>query len=72
MSKKFDGVVEKYKNVCLFCGKPIQVLCGTPIIYLGGCCYGKMTKNVMYVFPRKAHLGCWLRKNNLKIVEVKK
>jgi hypothetical protein len=69
--EKHDAVYDKYKNICLFCNKPIAVLCGTPIIYIGGCCLGKKVGKTMYVFPRKAHIHCWLKKNNYKIVRDK-
>ena len=74
MSKKFDLIVKKYQNICLYCNKPISVLCGTPIIFLGGCCFGWIDEvhKIIYTFPRKAHIHCWLKKNNLKIVKVKK
>lgn len=72
MIDKLDFYKKKYQNVCLFCKKPIVVMCGTPIIMLGGCCYGFRTKKVFYCFPRRAHLPCWLKKVGLKIVGVKK
>lgn len=70
--EKFEIVHKKYRNICLFCKKDISVLCGTPLIYLGGCCYGITVRKVRYVFPRKAHLGCWLKKEGRKIVKVEK
>jgi len=68
---KLEQVKKKYQNICLFCNKNISVLCGTPIIMLGGCCYGKKIGKVQYVFTRRAHIHCWLKKNKLKIVRDK-
>lgn len=67
---EFERIRKKYQNVCLFCKKDISVLCGTPIIMLGGCCFCYRTKKVFYCFTRRAHIHCWLRKNGLKIIKV--
>ena len=62
------------QNTCLYCNKKISVLCGTPIIALGGCCYGWTDKKnkVRRVFSRRAHIHCWLQHEHLKIVKDKK
>jgi hypothetical protein len=66
-----DDVMKKHGGICLYCNKRIAVLCGTPLIIIGGCCYGKTIGKTQYIFPRKAHLECWLKHNKLKIVKEK-
>lgn len=67
--KPWPEKIEKMKELCYFCEESIAVFCGTPLILLGGCCYGYVDKKskVTYIFPRKAHVHCWLKHENLHL-----
>jgi len=66
---KWPDHIEKKKTECLYCKKQIMVMCGTPLITIGGCCYGYKDDKAkkQYIFPRKAHLECWLKEKKLRI-----
>ena len=68
-NQQFEIVKKKYQNICLYCKEEIAVICGTPLIYLSGCCYGQKVGKTMYIFGRKIHLHCWLNKKHWKIID---
>lgn len=65
--------IKEIERKCLYCGEVIAVLCGTPLIYIGGCCYGYTDEKnkIRHIFPRKAHIECWLKEKKLKLVKTR-
>lgn len=45
----------------------LHVFCGTPVIYIGGCCVGieHEKKKIRYVRTLKSHMGCYLKKKKV-------
>jgi hypothetical protein len=66
--------VTEMRKECLYCKKRVIVTCGTPVIQIGGCCYGyyDKAKKTQYIFPRIAHIPCWLKDMSMRLVHVEK
>ena len=66
---KWPEHIKAKKNECLYCKSKIGVVCGTPLIQIGGCCSGYTDEKskTRYVFPRLAHVHCWAQKKGYEI-----
>jgi hypothetical protein len=56
-------IIEDFsRHFCIVCKRRIAVVCGTPVIHIGGCCVGieHEAKNTMYVRTLKCHLHCYV------------
>ena len=58
-------IIEEFcSHHCIVCKKYIVVFCGTPVIYIGGCCSGVYDKEKRKFHVRivKCHYWCYQRK----------
>jgi hypothetical protein len=67
-SKVEEEIVEYFaKSFCVICRKRIIVMCGTPLIVIGGCCCGVDSKQVSYRREVRCHLDCYIKKGKQRV-----
>ena len=55
------------RHYCIVCQRKIMVVCGTPVIHIGGCCCGvdDAENKMMYIRTVKCHFQCYIRKKGM-------
>jgi hypothetical protein len=74
---KLPKALELIKRLCFVCDKKIFLMCGQPKVVIGGCCVGAEWIGKRWLFPRSAHISCYLNRKKkdklfLSVKEVKK
>jgi hypothetical protein len=57
--EEFIRIADHY---CYICHKRFFLICGTPQVKIGGCCYGLDYKGVRNILSLYAHLPCYMSK----------
>lgn len=51
--------IRKFSHTCVFCGKGLMLLCGSPSVSWFGCCVGYETPKGRIMCKRVAHVECF-------------